>query len=238
MTTNESDVEQSQLPASSISSSYPGGGNGQLNAPVFPYQGYQPKLPWTQPGMQPRIPWTQPGMMPGMQPGMMPGMQPGMMPGMQPGMMPGMQPGMMPGMQPGMMPGMQPGMMPGMQPGMMPGMQPGMMPGMMPMGFMDEMPPMGPGLMPPFPPEAGKEEGGLKSPLARMFRGRGRRGRGFLAQHMSQVIGQDVQIETYVGSLEGEVISIHPDHMIVEKDDRKIHVRWDAIVYVSPMEKK
>ncbi|WP_091738246.1 DUF2642 domain-containing protein [Marininema mesophilum] len=174
------------------------------------------------PGMQP---WTQQPGMPNMQTGTW--AQPGM-PWMQSGA-PGMTPGI-PWMQSGM-PGMSPGM-PWMQPGMMPGMFPG------PHGFMDEMPPGMPGMMPPLPPEGGKQEGGFKSPLARLFRGRGRGGRGYLAQHMSQVVGQDVQIETFIGGIEGEVVSIHPDHVILEKGDRKFHVRWDAIVYVSPMENK
>ncbi|MFC4076934.1 DUF2642 domain-containing protein [Salinithrix halophila] len=97
------------------------------------------------------------------------------------------------------------------------------------------MPPFeGPGFFQPMQPEGGRREGkGLfKLPFGRLRR----RGRGILAQQMSELVGQRVQVETYVGKLEGDVVSIHPDHMILEKEERKYHVRWDAIIYVSPTE--
>ncbi|PTM59890.1 uncharacterized protein DUF2642 [Desmospora activa DSM 45169] len=62
------------------------------------------------------------------------------------------------------------------------------------------------------------------------------RGPGLLAQQMADSLGQSVQVSTYVGEVRGEVAGVYPDHMLLQQEDKKYHVRWDGIVYVSPTE--
>lgn len=103
-------------------------------------------------------------------------------------------------------------------------------------------PPGGPGQpqppQEPFPQRP--QEWERRSPfqgLQGLFKRRNR-GPRLLAQQMANSLGQPVQVATYVGKVKGEVAGVYPDHLLLQQEDKKYHVRWDGIVYVSPAEEK
>lgn len=87
--------------------------------------------------------------------------------------------------------------------------------------------------LPPFPPE--RPRPGLGRGLFKGLFGRSRK-EYLLTQQMYQVLGQRVKVATYTGELDGEIAGVYPDHLLVSKEEQKYYIRWDAIVYVAPVE--
>lgn len=93
---------------------------------------------------------------------------------------------------------------------------------------------------PPGSPQQPPQEWERRTPfqgLQGLFKRRNRRSY-LLTHQMAQAMGQPVQIATYAGELKGEVAGVYPDHLLIHHEEKKYHVRWDGIVYVSPTEEK
>ncbi|PTX58306.1 uncharacterized protein DUF2642 [Melghirimyces profundicolus] len=93
-----------------------------------------------------------------------------------------------------------------------------------------------PGEMAPMPPESSRPMFGrsFKNPFKGLLR---RRPKDYLLSHqMYRVMGQRVKVSTLKGDLDGDIAGVYPDHLLISKDDQKYHIRWDAIVYVAPVE--
>ncbi|MDR6225291.1 DUF2642 domain-containing protein [Desmospora profundinema] len=94
-------------------------------------------------------------------------------------------------------------------------------------------------LPPPLPgrPPDWEERRPLFQGLQGLFKRRNRRSF-LLAHQMANALGQPVQVATYAGEVKGEVAGVYPDHLLLRQEEKKYHVRWEGIVYISPSEEK
>lgn len=118
-------------------------------------------------------------------------------------------------------------MMPGMSPNGPYGPQPFPSP-YPPQGPETEWPPGGPG---PMMEEEKPFFGGLKFPKRRIpWR------RQHILHHLQQMVGQDIHVATWAKEIDGTLESIYPDHILLQRKERRYHIRIEAIAYVSHRE--
>jgi hypothetical protein len=113
---------------------------------------------------------------------------------------------------------------------MMPGYQESSQPYMPPYG---QQPYMMPQLPPIQRPPQRQERPNRPSKMARFMMRRHSRDP-FLANQLTEIVGQDVHVVTYMGDISGTLSAVFPDHLLIEGEEKKYHVRLDAVGYISP----
>ena len=78
--------------------------------------------------------------------------------------------------------------------------------------------------------------GEFKNPFKGLFKKRPREYR--LSQQLYRVLGQQVQVSTFTGVLNGNIDGVYPEHLLISKGDQKYYIRWDAVVFVAPVEEE